>query len=78
MLKIICKGGAAILSRKQAIWEGVSDKVTIGTLRSNNADGNENVEKTIGLISKTTPLYVHHDFLYIFLPVFARLGREHA
>ena len=26
----------------------------IGTLRSNDADDNENVKKTIGLISKTT------------------------
>ena len=45
----------------------------IGTLRSNDADGNENVKKkqktkTIGLISKTTTLYVHHAFLYISLP----------
>ena len=46
-------------------------------LRSNDADGNENVKKkTIGLISKTTTL--HHAFLYISLPVFARLRREHA
>ena len=43
----------------------------LGTLRSNDADGNENVKKTIGLISKTTPLDVHHAFLYISLPVFA-------
>ena len=28
----------------------------IGTLRSNDADGNENVKKTIGFISKTTTL----------------------
>ena len=27
---------------------------TLGTLRSNDADGNENTKKTIGLISKTT------------------------
>ena len=50
----------------------------IGTLRSNDADGNENVKKTIGFISKTTTLHVHHAFLYISLPVFARLRREHA
>ena len=38
-----------------------------GTLRSNDADGNENVKKkkTKGLISKTTTLHVHHAFLYI-------------
>ena len=37
----------------------------VGTLRSNDADGNENVKKTIGLISKTTTSHVHHAFLYI-------------
>ena len=31
-------------------------------------DGNENVIKAIGLISKTTTLHVHHTFLYISLP----------
>ena len=34
----------------------------LGTLRSNDADGNENVEKTIGLISKTTNSHVHQTF----------------
>ena len=51
---------------------------SVGTLRSNDADGNENVKKTIGLISKTTTLHVRHAFLYIYLPFFARLRREHA
>ena len=37
----------------------------IGTLRYNEADGNENDKKTKGLISKTTTLHVHHAFLYI-------------
>ena len=44
----------------------------IETLRSNDADGNENVKKkktTTGLISKTTTLHVHHTFLYISFPV---------
>ena len=40
----------------------------IGTLRSNDADGNENVKKTIRLISKTTTLQVHHTFWYISFP----------
>ena len=35
-------------------------------------------KKTIGFISKTTTLHVHHAFLYISLPVFARLRRENA
>ena len=40
----------------------------IGTLTSNDSDGNENATKAIGLISKTTILHVHHAFLYISLP----------
>ena len=42
----------------------------IGTLRSNDADDGENVKKkkTVGLVSKTTTLQVHHTFLYIFFP----------
>ena len=42
----------------------------IGTLRSDDGDGNGNeyVIKAIGSISKTTTLHVHHTFLYISLP----------
>ena len=36
-------------------------------IRDDDADGNENVKKTIGLISKTTTLHVRHAFLYISL-----------
>ena len=46
--------------------------IIIETLRSNDADGIENVKKTIGSIRKTTTLHV----IYISLPVFARLRRE--
>ena len=42
--------------------------LVLGTLRSNDADGNENVKKTIGLISKTTTSHVHHTFLHISFP----------
>ena len=38
-------------------------------------DRNENVKKTIDLISKTTSLHVHHFFVHFFA-VFARLRRE--
>ena len=41
---------------------------SLGTLRSNDADDNENVKKTIGLISTTTTSHVHHTFLYISVP----------
>ena len=56
---------------------------TIGTLRSKDADGNENVKKTIAFISTTitlhvTPRHFNTPILYISLPVFARLRREHA
>ena len=40
----------------------------IGTFRSNDADDNENVKKTIGLISKTTTSHVQHTFLFISFP----------
>ena len=40
----------------------------LGTLRSDDGDGNGNTTKAIGLISKTTILHVHHSFLYISLP----------
>ena len=50
----------------------------LGTLRSNDSDGGKNVKKTIGLIRKTTTLHVHHAFLYISVPAFARLRRENA
>ena len=40
----------------------------IGSLRSNDADDNKNVKKTIGLISKTTTSHMHHTFLYISFP----------
>ena len=35
---------------------------------TNDADGNENVKNTIGLIRKTTISHVHHAFLYISFP----------
>ena len=35
-------------------------------------------QKTIFFISKTTTLHLHHAFLYISLPVFARLRRDSA
>ena len=37
----------------------------LGTLRSD--DGDKNIKKAIGLVTKITILYVHHAFLYITL-----------
>ena len=52
--------------------------ILLKTLRSNDADGNENVKRIIGFIRKKTSAHVHHALLYISLPVFARLRRENA
>ena len=49
--------------------------MVIGTLRSNDTDVNENVIKTIGLMSKTTTLHAHHTFMdtsFPFLPTTTR------
>ena len=40
--------------------------MSVGSFTNDDGDGNENVKKAIGLLSKTTSL---HAFLYIFLPL---------
>ena len=40
---------------------------TSGSFSNDDGDGSENVAKAIGLIKKTTTLYMHHAFLYISL-----------
>ena len=61
---------------KKATGKLIKDCVLLRTLRSNDADGNENVKKTIGFTTKTATLHVHHARLYISLPAFARLRRK--
>lgn len=39
----------------------------MGTLRSDDSLGIKNVNRAIGLISKTTTLLIHHAFKYISL-----------
>ena len=51
---------------------------SVGTLRSNDENGNEKVKKTLSLISKTTTLHEHHTFFVHFSPVFARLRPKNA
>ena len=51
---------------------------SLGSLSNDDADGNENGKKAIGLISKTTTLQVHHAFFVHFFAVVARLQRESA
>ena len=41
----------------------------LGNLSNNDGNGNKNVKKAIGLISKTTALHVNHPLLYINLPL---------
>ena len=43
--------------------------MSVGSFSNDDGDGNENVKKAIGLLSKTTSLHVHHAFLYISLPL---------
>ena len=52
----------------------------IGTLRSDDSDGNGNATKAIGLISKTTVIYFARAsrFFVHFFAVTARLQRENA
>ena len=50
----------------------------IGTLRNYDGDGNENVKNTIGLMSKTTTLHVHHAFFVHFFAIPVQLRREMA
>ena len=57
---------------------GVVAHRIIGSLSNDDADGNENGKKAMGLISKITTLHVHHDFFVHFFAVVARLQRENA
>ena len=43
--------------------------MSVGSFSNDDGDGNENVKKATGLLSKTTSLHVHHAFLYISLPL---------
>ena len=53
-------------------------EMSVGSFSNNDGDGNENVKKVIGLLSKTTSLHVHHTFFVHFFAVTARLRRENA
>ena len=41
----------------------------VRTLRNYDGDGNGNIKKVIGLMSKTTTLHVHHAFFVHFFAV---------
>ena len=74
-------------SEKRNIQEAYLPKTSIsgqivseilGTLRSDDGDGNGNVTRAIGLLTKTTTLHVHLAFFVHFFAVTARLRRENA
>ena len=56
--------GTSTHARKLSVRE-----MSVGSFSNDDGDGNENVKKAIGLLSKTTSLHVHHTFLYISLPL---------
>ena len=63
--KDIClRFGTSTHARKLSVRE-----MSVGSFSNDDGDGNENVKKAIGLLSKTTSLHVHHAFLYISLPL---------
>ena len=63
--KDIClRFGISTHARKLSVRE-----MSVGSFSNDDGDGNENVKKVIGLLSKTTTLHVHHAFLYISLPL---------
>ena len=56
--------GTSTHARKLSVRE-----MSVESFSNDDGDGNENVKKAIGLLSKTTSLHVHHAFLYISLPL---------
>ena len=60
--------GLCIHDRVVEVAVAICLESPIGTLRSDDGDGNEDVKKAIGLITKTTILHVHHALMYISLP----------
>ena len=63
--KDIClRFGTSTHARKLSVRE-----MSVGSFSNDDGDGNENVKKAIGLLSKTTSLHVHHAFLYVSLPL---------
>ena len=55
--------GTSTQARKLSVRE-----ISVGSFSNDDGDGNENVKKAIGLLSKTTTLHVH-AFFYISLPL---------
>ena len=45
-------------------WKLSVREMSVGSFSNDNNDGNKNVKKAIGLLSKTTSLHVHHTFFF--------------
>ena len=60
-------GRGLALAGSGAVTAWLRYLVILGSFSKDNSDGNENVKKAIGLLSKTTSLHVRHAFLYISL-----------
>ena len=56
--------GTSTHARKLSVRE-----MSVRSFSNDDGDGNENVKKATGLLSKTTTMLVHHAFLYISLPL---------
>ena len=53
---------------------GITSSCFSGNIRDLKQDGNMNINETIGLISKTTTLLLHHGFLGISLPFLHKIA----
>ena len=68
-------------TRVSVTYDGITGIVSsnsIGTLRSNDADGNENVKKNNWFNKQNNNFARASRFFVHFFPVFARLRRENA
>ena len=53
----------------ESVQENPRNKMSsIGSFSNDDDDGNENIKKATGLITKTSTLHVHYTFWYISLP----------
>ena len=69
----------AVASPGQTLhFDGIETTTSTMTTNIQWQDSNKNFNKTIGLISKTITLHVHHAFILHFFAIFARLRREDA
>ena len=71
--KFICVKKAGFLHKRQLSYKNRDFKI-----QRRGRQRKRQKKKTIDSVSRTSTLHVHHAFLYISFPVFARLRRENA